>query len=241
MQVLRRAVEIEQMSDSSEIWSALVQTLATEGLTFVNYITSDADRKNVELRTTCPALYESRAADCDPFLLYCCNTYAATPTGSDHVDDYPHLSLDDRMFILKAGKLGFRTGLGIPMRLFGAGRFGGFNIGADLPRAEFAKRFHRRSEELRFFLMLVHRRFEELSGGGPVKIAFDLTEKKFASLSPREAEVLSIVTSGVTQKECARICGISHYTVAEYLKSAYRKLGVRNRVEAAHIIANHKR
>lgn len=51
-------------------------------------------------------------------------------------------------------------------------------------------------------------------------------------LSPRELELLELVARGFTSKEAARKLGISPYTVSEYLKSVYRKMGVRSRTEA---------
>ncbi len=51
-------------------------------------------------------------------------------------------------------------------------------------------------------------------------------------LSPREFELLELIARGFTSKEAARKLHISPYTVSEYLKSVYRKMGVRSRTEA---------
>src|SRR4029077_19152714 len=51
-------------------------------------------------------------------------------------------------------------------------------------------------------------------------------------LTPREGEVLSAVSSGLTNKEIARELGISRHTVKFHLESLMRKLGVSSRAEA---------
>ena len=53
-----------------------------------------------------------------------------------------------------------------------------------------------------------------------------------ASLSDRELEVLQRAALGLTVGQVARRLGISPRTVETHLTNAYRKLGVRNRVQA---------
>ena len=45
------------------------------------------------------------------------------------------------------------------------------------------------------------------------------------------------MAQGLSRKDCARLCRISVHTVSDYTKSAYRKLGLRNRAEAANLLA----
>jgi two-component system response regulator DesR len=54
-----------------------------------------------------------------------------------------------------------------------------------------------------------------------------------ASLSPREREVLTLIARGATNKEIAERLYLSPHTVKDHTSSLYRKLGVRNRAEAA--------
>jgi two-component system response regulator DesR len=52
-------------------------------------------------------------------------------------------------------------------------------------------------------------------------------------LSEREQEVLSLIATGSTNKEIAGHLHLSPHTVKEHTSAIYRKLGVRNRAEAA--------
>jgi LuxR family maltose regulon positive regulatory protein len=52
-------------------------------------------------------------------------------------------------------------------------------------------------------------------------------------LSPREAQVLELVAGGRTNKEIAAELVVSVHTVERHLQNAYRKVGVRNRSDAA--------
>jgi DNA-binding CsgD family transcriptional regulator len=62
-------------------------------------------------------------------------------------------------------------------------------------------------------------------------------QSHLASLSPREIEVLSLAASGLTNTQIADRIGVTIHGVKFHLMSIYRKLGVRNRTEAATIYA----
>lgn len=51
-------------------------------------------------------------------------------------------------------------------------------------------------------------------------------------LTPRELEVLELVASGLRSRVIARELGVTEATVNRHLSNIYRRLGVRNRVEA---------
>lgn len=53
-----------------------------------------------------------------------------------------------------------------------------------------------------------------------------------AELSPREAEVVALITQGATNDEIARTCYLSINSVKSYIRSAYRKMGVERRSQA---------
>lgn len=55
---------------------------------------------------------------------------------------------------------------------------------------------------------------------------------RHAGLSPREAEVVALITQGATNDEIARTCYLSINSVKSYIRSAYRKMGVERRSQA---------
>ena len=53
------------------------------------------------------------------------------------------------------------------------------------------------------------------------------------ALTPRELEVLQLISSGVTNAEAARRLHISIHAIKFHLAAIYSRLGVSNRTEAA--------
>ncbi|QMS56947.1 Response regulator protein VraR [Kocuria varians] len=51
-------------------------------------------------------------------------------------------------------------------------------------------------------------------------------------LSAREAEVIALITQGLTNDDIARTCYLSINSVKSYIRSAYRKMGVERRSQA---------
>ena len=64
-------------------------------------------------------------------------------------------------------------------------------------------------------------------------VSSDCPALGFDGLSPREAQVLELVAGGNTNKEIAAELVVSVHTVERHLQNAYRKIGVRNRSDAA--------
>lgn len=58
-------------------------------------------------------------------------------------------------------------------------------------------------------------------------------------LSPREREVLVLVTQGLANKQIARALGITERTVKAHLGNAYRQIGVADRTSAAMWMRDH--
>lgn len=232
--------QIEQAEDVASAWARVLELFGSFGVDNAIYLTVDTDGQLPFLLTTCPEVYADYPPTEDPFLVHCCTSYDFTRTGRAFLPTHPELSAAERSFIERAEGCGWRTGLGVPVRLQGSGRYGGFNLGTrfDIPRFEADLMPH--AESLRFICLLTHRRIEELSADRMVNAHGDFRDLLLApqiggmeALSPREREVIYLVARGLSRKETARLCGISPNTVAEYVKSAYRKLGVSNRAEAA--------
>lgn len=53
------------------------------------------------------------------------------------------------------------------------------------------------------------------------------------ALTPRELEVLEVISSGLTNAEAARRLHLSVHAIKFHLAAIYRRLGVANRTEAA--------
>ncbi|MEJ6399279.1 helix-turn-helix transcriptional regulator [Yoonia sp. 208BN28-4] len=231
------------MTEIAQLWDTCLAVLSEHGVDFVIYNTVDANGDNPFVLTNVPEIFATVDPTNDPFLAHCCTSYEIWSTGPEFLPDYDYLPPAAKAFISAASRTGFRAGLGIPMRLEGSERYGGFNIGTQLNRAAFEAQILPLAEDFRFFCLLMHRRIEELSRDGLTTQSDDFRallvapeNAVLANLSPREKEVIYLVAKGVSRKECARLCGISPNTVAEYTKSAYRKLGVQNRVEVANLV-----
>jgi DNA-binding NarL/FixJ family response regulator len=59
------------------------------------------------------------------------------------------------------------------------------------------------------------------------------TSGSFAPLTPREHEILRLLTTGATNREISQALGISHETVKEHVQHLLKKIGVNDRTQAA--------
>ncbi len=241
------AAALEALDSVDQIWGGAQDVLKPRGIEFLNYITVDDKFHSPQVLTNISQIYGDQPPENDPFLGYCCNNYAITLTGVAYLPDYDYLPPEAQRFIIAARKTGFSTGLGIPMRLRGSTRFGGFNLGTRMERDEFEAKILPDQEAFRTFCLILHRRIEELQNDtatetstrepdGFRKLLIAQHSKEIADLSAREQEVAHLVAAGYSRKECARLCGISHHTVSDYVKSIYRKLGVNDRVKLARML-----
>jgi DNA-binding CsgD family transcriptional regulator len=64
-----------------------------------------------------------------------------------------------------------------------------------------------------------------------------LPDERLATLTPREQQVLSLVSDGLAGKQVARVLGISPKTVERHKTRIYSKLGVPNQAAAAGLAA----
>lgn len=96
------------------------------------------------------------------------------------------------------------------------------------------------SAELAAALVRIHdgeRVVELLDPGDDPEIA-DWPGRK-EGLSPREAEMIALITQGITNDEIARSTFLSINSVKSYIRSAYRKIGVERRSQAVKWGAQH--
>jgi DNA-binding CsgD family transcriptional regulator len=68
----------------------------------------------------------------------------------------------------------------------------------------------------------------------------ELDDGELSLLSPREAEVLSMTSRGLTNAQVAESLRVTVHAVKFHLASIYRKLGVANRTEAAVWLFEHR-
>lgn len=226
-----QANQLEQYRCADALWRGVVETLTNAGLDQVIYLTVSSDFKGPALLCTIPGLYDDLPAERDPFLRHSCNSYDTIPAGLAYLDSHPYVNDAETKVVERAAKAGLNAGIGIPVRLKSSDRFGGFILGNKMSKAEFDAEFMPRSEDLRLFCHLIHRRFEELATESALTLpcAFDV-------LSPRELEIVLLLARGSSRQQAAATCGISVHTVSDYAKTAYRKLGVNNRAQAAALL-----
>jgi DNA-binding NarL/FixJ family response regulator len=68
---------------------------------------------------------------------------------------------------------------------------------------------------------------------GEERPVLELPSKSIGALSDRERQVLELISTGATNREIAAIMHVGTETVKKHAGALYRKLGVRNRTEAA--------
>lgn len=236
------AGNLEKATCPNALWQGAVDVLGTFGFEQVIYLGVDAGFRNLFVRTTMPDLYTQTPPVHDPFLVHACSRYEIMTLGVEFISDHPYITQPERAFIVHASAQGLRAGIGIPMRLKGAPRFGGFILGNRMDRATFLEQMMPRAGDIRMFCMVIHRRNEELAfpdttpHAGRQPLAPASLPAAFDRLTPRETEVLLLLSHGKTRQQTAHICGLSVHTVSDYAKSGYKKLGVRNRAEVAALL-----
>lgn len=228
---------MERQNNRDLVFKTFISTLQTYDFSHCIYVTvADAPDRQLDILTNFPdewveGMRQDDAAF-DPFLEYCCSTYEITLTGAEFLDDYPYLDEKSIGFIKAAGEIGFQSGLGIPMRLQGAPRYGGFNLGTGMSSADFERAILPKAEMFRTFCLFAHRRIDELTYKGEV-----LTNRK--PLSPREKQCITLLAAGLRANDIAWSLNLSTAAVRLYLRNARIKLGA-NTKEQAIVIAMQK-
>lgn len=72
-----------------------------------------------------------------------------------------------------------------------------------------------------------------VSGGVINKIKMNNENTERGELSPRESNILQMLSSGKSNKEIAELLSISDKTVRNYISNIFKKINVTNRTEAA--------
>jgi DNA-binding CsgD family transcriptional regulator len=239
--VLDKLHEVEATRSLSEFWLKFEKVIL--GLGFDGFVYTIASKvgsdfyyhDNVGLHDPNDASFY------DPFLEFCCHSYDPTPTGVEFMADYPYIPQTAVDFIRQAArKTGMISGLGIPVRLAGSNRYGGFNLLTQKPRKEFEPFILDLQERAQLLCVLAQRHIEQLLDSEQILMEgadqYSLNDaEKLDKLTARERDVLRRLVDGSSRKSCAQQLSLAESTVDTHIKSIYRKLEVHNRVEATKI------
>ncbi len=81
---------------------------------------------------------------------------------------------------------------------------------------------------------LLRRLLDQIRASREVRRASqDSTPSLLERLTPRQRDMVSLLSAGATNRQIAAQLFLSERTVAEHLENAYRRLGVTNRTTAA--------
>lgn len=76
--------------------------------------------------------------------------------------------------------------------------------------------------------------------GNPTDLASGEGSRKTLSLTPRQAEILELAATGLSDKEIARRLHVTHRTVRSHFEKLFHDRGIRNRSEAIAIWSRHQ-
>jgi len=109
-------------------------------------------------------------------------------------------------------------------------------VGEGLTNAEIAGSVHLSPDTVKHHTRLLYQRLGVHGRAGAVAATRRLgalPPQQARRVSPREHDVLNLLATGATNAEIARRLGLSPHTVKQHTCSIYRKLGARNRAQAA--------
>lgn len=86
--------------------------------------------------------------------------------------------------------------------------------------------------------MVAPRKLLEFIVSGGVSAATNHRATEHVAFTPRQIEILGLVTEGLNNNEIARHLFLSESTVKQHLRGAYKILGAKNRTEAVRLIRN---
>jgi DNA-binding NarL/FixJ family response regulator len=109
-------------------------------------------------------------------------------------------------------------------------------VAEGLTNAEIGPRVHLSQDTVKQHTRALYARLRVPGRAGAVDVARRLgalPSQPTGRISPREHDVLRVLATGATNAEIARRLGLSPHTVKQHTSSIYRKLGARNRAQAA--------
>lgn len=237
--LLEAASKIESSDQMPRIWELITDALMNYEVNYAIYITkTDYVPADWFVRSTLPdnwPLEETKDPNfSEPFLVHCCATFEITKMGAEFITDHSGF-VDEatRAYVNKISRTGWISALGIPCRLKGSGRHGGFIIGNGQNRHNFERGVLPNADMFQSFCLIAHRRIEDL-------LLNQNVQRQAKPLSPRERQTLEMIANGIRPKQIAGILGVSEPSIRLYLKNAKTKLGARTKEEAVAILINEK-
>lgn len=234
--------ELESLESLEDVWFQFEKIAQQMGFKYVVYTMASGFSSEYYYYDNTGTHTKNDPHFYDPFLEYCCHNYEVTYTGPDFLEDYPDLKMEAVELIKQGGQSGFVSGVGIPVRLIGSNRYGGFNLGTPLPRSEFLKQFSDEIDTIRSCCVMSQRHIEKLMDKFDVLCGQDKNSSptneliKLGTLTDREREIMTYIANGMSRKSCAQALNLSEGTVSTHIKSIYRKLGVHNKVDAVRAV-----
>lgn len=230
-ELLEAAYRLETASSLEKSWQVMVDAMASQKINRMFYIIRDDGLVAnwfvlSNLPNEWPKFETNDPAFREPFVSYCCATFQPTKLGVEFLDLHQSY-IDDytRAYVATITEFDWRSGLGIPCRLVGSGRHGGFLMGNNMNRHDFERSIIPLSNELQTFCLIAHRKFE----------GFRLRDRHAPlrrPLSAREFQVLDLLSKGLRPKAIAGHLKLSEASIRLYIKNARLKLGVATNEEA---------
>jgi DNA-binding CsgD family transcriptional regulator len=230
-EILRFAQAAMQLESQEKILIEFSECLSKYGFDFVFYKVKHSYKNtstrwgNINIGTK-----ELPAFQDDPFFKYCCSTYAPSYTGADFIEDYPFLTQAEADYVQPAVAAGFQTGMAVPTYIDPETRISGFNLGSRLGKQEFLKKVDEFKFKISLACVLVERSLQNTCSEATQKPEKELVSDE--SLTPRERDILFLLSQGFSRKEMALMTNLSPHTISDYIKKLYIKLAVSNRSEA---------
>lgn len=164
--------------------------------------------------------------DCDPFLLFGCNSLVAKRIDGSNLSSFPGASIQHQMFLDHATAAGAANGFGVPVRPAGDDVFGGWLFSCSNRKDDFDRLIGDCGHEAHLAAVLA---YERMTGLGMNRV------ERTKILSGRERECLLWLCAGLRVSMIADKLMISDSAVNLYITNAKRKLGARTREQAISI------